>query len=421
MRVLVIGGGGREHAVVKKLAQSPKVASIYALPGNAGMKEAELVPGNPMDRGEVVGAAMRLRIDFAVVTPDDPLAAGLVDALEEAGIPCFGPDQKAAQIEASKVFAKGLMRRYGIPTARWEAFDDLAQAMAYAKQGLFPLVVKADGLAKGKGVIIVDTYDEAAAALQDMMARKAFGDSGSRVVIEEMLEGPEVSVLCFADGETVVPMVSAMDHKRALDGDRGLNTGGMGAVAPNPYYTGDVAERAMREIFLPTVRGMAQEGRPFKGCLFFGLMLTKDGPKVLEYNARLGDPETQAVLPLMESDLMDAMLAVRHGALKDEQVVFSSRHACCVVLCSGGYPGAFKAGFPIDAGGVDALYAGAAMKDGRLVTAGGRVMGVTALGDTLRDAVRSAYDLAEKVRFEGMHFRRDIGAKALLAEENRHG
>ena len=304
MRVLVIGGGGREHAVVKKLAQSPKVASIYALPGNAGMKEAALVPGNPMDREEVVGRRAPAH-HFAVVTPDDPLAAGLVDALEEAGIPCFGPDQKAAQIEASKVFAKGLMRRYGIPTARWEAFDDLAQAMAYAKQGLFPLVVKADGLAKGKGVIIADTYDEAVAALQDMMARKAFGDSGSRVVIEEMLEGPEVSVLCFADGETVVPMVSAMDHKRALDGDRGLNTGGMGAVA-QPYYTGTSPNAPCGDF---PASAAWPGGTPFRAACF--RHAHKDGPGA--GIQRAWATRRQAVLPLMESALMDAMLAVRHG------------------------------------------------------------------------------------------------------------
>ncbi len=416
MRVLVIGSGGREHAVVKKIAESPLAEIVYALPGNPGMKEAVCLPGDVMDLPGVVQAARDLRVDFAVVTPDDPLAAGMVDALEAAGIRCFGPDKKAAKIESSKVFSKNLMKKYRIPTARFEAFSELAPALAYVENHPLPLVVKADGLARGKGVVIAGTLKEAGQALRDMLEGRMFGESGSRVIVEEFLEGPEVSVLAFVDGERVVPFVSAMDHKRAFAGDKGPNTGGMGAVAPNPFYTEETAKRAMAEIFLPTVRAMAREGRPFKGCLFFGLILTKEGPRVLEYNARLGDPETQALLPLLEGDLLAAMLAVREGRLQAGDLPFRAGHACCVVLASGGYPGKFPAGFPIRVEGVpDAAlyYAGVAEKDGQLVTAGGRVMSLTATAPTLREAVDKAYRAAQRVRFEGMMARSDIGARAL--------
>jgi phosphoribosylamine--glycine ligase len=418
MKVLVIGSGGREHAVVREIAESPLAEKIYALPGNPGMKEAELIPGDVMDIPAVVKKALEKQIDFAVVTPDDPLAAGMVDALEAAGIRCFGPDKKAAEIESSKVFSKHLMQKYHIPTAMYEAFNDLDAALRYVKDHPLPLVIKADGLAKGKGVVIAETLDQAEQALREMLVEKCFGASGARVIVEEFLQGPEVSVLAFTDGETVVPFVSAMDHKRALAGDEGPNTGGMGAVAPNPFYTKDIACQAMDEVFLPTVRAMKQEARPFKGCLFFGLMLTKDGPKVLEYNARLGDPETQAVLPLLKSDLLSAMLAVREGGLQDSHLTFSPGHACCVVLASGGYPGRFPVGFPVEVKGApeaQVFYAGVAEKEGRLVTAGGRVMSLTATADTLQEAVDKAYEAVKLVHFDGMMARPDIGARALEA------
>ena len=416
MKILVIGSGGREHAVVKKIAESPLTGSLYALPGNAGMKEARLIPGDVMDIPGVVKAAVERGIDFAVVTPDDPLAAGMVDALEAAGIPCFGPDRKAAEIESSKVFAKNLMKKYQIPTARFEAFTALEAALDYVRTQPLPLVVKADGLAKGKGVVIAETLDQAERALRDMLVGGVFGQSGSRVIVEEYLTGPEVSVLALTDGRVILPLLSAMDHKRALAGDQGPNTGGMGAVAPNPFYTPEIAARATEEICLPTVRAMAREGRPFKGCLFFGLMLTKDGPKVLEYNARLGDPETQALLPLVRGDFLSALIAVREGRLRADQLTFSGEHSCCVVLASGGYPGSYKTGFPIEIKGEPGAVihcAGVREEDGRLVSAGGRVMSVTATGASLREAVDRAYEAAGQVRFDGMMKRPDIGARAL--------
>lgn len=416
MKVLVIGSGGREHAVVKKIMESPLVDRIYVLPGNAGMVEAERIPGEVADLSAVVAAAQERGVDFAIVTPDDPLAAGMVDALEARGIPCFGPDRKAAQIESSKVFAKELMRKYAIPTARWQAFEEVDEALQYAARHPVPMVIKADGLARGKGVVIATDRKAAARALEDMLVARVHGDSGSRVIIEEWLTGPEVSVLAFTDGRTVVPLLSAMDHKRALAGDRGDNTGGMGAVAPNPFYTEELAQRAMEEIFLPTVRAMAQEGRPFRGCLFFGLILTREGPKVLEYNARLGDPETQAILPLLEGDLLRAMIATREGRLHEVSLRFQTGHACCVVLASGGYPGAFSTGFPIEMRGEpDAIlhYAGVACPGSRLVTAGGRVLSLTATGSTLREAVEKAYRAVEQLRFDGMMYRTDIGAAAM--------
>ena len=421
MRILVIGGGGREHAIIKKLKDNPEVTELYCLPGNGGIaRDAVCVPIAATDLEGVVSFAKEKRIDYAVVAPDDPLAMGAVDLLEAAGVPCFGPNKNAAVIEASKVFAKELMQRYGIPTARYESFDDMDAALAYLETVPMPAVVKADGLALGKGVIIAQTRQEARDAIAAMMVDKKFGRSGERVVIEEFLTGPEVSVLSFTDGETVVPMVSSMDHKRAGEGDTGPNTGGMGTVAPNPYYTPEVAERCMREIFLPTIRAMAAEGRPFKGCLYFGLMLTKDGPKVIEYNCRFGDPETQVVLPLLKTDLLTVMQAVTEERLADCPVEFSRDAAACVILASKGYPGAYEKGFPITIPeDLDAeLYiAGAKEADGKLVTAGGRVLGVTATAPTLPAALEKAYAAADRVHFENAYCRRDIGRRALAAKE----
>ena len=421
MKILVVGGGGREHAIIKKLKDNPEVTELYCLPGNGGIaRDAVCVPIAATDLEGVVSFAKEKRIDYAVVAPDDPLAMGAVDLLESAGVPCFGPNKRAAVIEASKAFSKDLMKRYGIPTARYETFDDMDAALAYLETVPMPAVVKADGLALGKGVIIAQTLPEAQAAVRAMMADHRFGKSGERIVIEEYLEGPEISVLSFTDGKTVVPMVSSMDHKRAGEGDTGLNTGGMGTVAPNPYYTPEVAERCMREIFLPTIRAMAAEGRPFKGCLYFGLMLTKDGPKVIEYNCRFGDPETQVVLPLLKTDLLTVMQAVTEERLADCPVEFSRDAAACVILASKGYPGAYEKGFPITIPeDLDAeLYiAGAKEADGKLVTVGGRVLGVTATAPTLPAALEKAYAAADRVHFENAYCRRDIGRRALAAKE----
>ena len=422
MNILVVGSGGREHAIIKALKKSPDAETIYALPGNGGMaKDAVCVPIGAKDIDGIVKFAVEKKIDFAVVAPDDPLALGAVDALEAAGVPSFGPTKAAARIEASKVFAKELMQKYGIPTAKCKVFDSAAAAKEYVKTAPLPTVIKADGLALGKGVIIAQTLAEAEQAISDMMENKVFGESGSRVVIEEFLEGPEVSVLAFTDGKTIKPMVSSMDHKRALDGDRGLNTGGMGTIAPNPYYTKDVAERCMNEIFLPTIRAMAQEGCPFKGCLYFGLMVTKDGPKVIEYNCRFGDPETQVVLPLLKSDLLTIMQATRNGTLADCPVEFSDGAACCVVMASDGYPQHYEKGFPItltpDTDEITTYVAGAKLgENGELLTNGGRVLGVTATADSLKDAIAKAYAAVEKTRFENAFYRRDIGQKALKME-----
>ena len=419
MKVMVIGGGGREHAVIRKLKENPDITELYALPGNGGIAgDAICVPIGAKDIAGIVAFAEANAIDYAVVTPDDPLALGCVDALEAIGVECFGPRAEAAVIESSKVFAKELMLKYGIPTARFACFDALDAALSYLDTAPLPAVVKADGLALGKGVVIAQTLQEAREAVTDMMKNGRFGKSGERVVIEEYLEGPEVSVLAFTDGETIRPMVSSMDHKRALDGDRGPNTGGMGTVAPNPYYTPEIAARCMEEIFLPTVRAMNAEGRPFRGCLYFGLMLTKDGPKVIEYNCRFGDPETQVVLPLLESDLFTVMRAVSEGRLKDTQVRFSDKAACCVVLASEGYPGAYDKGLPlsIDPAAAPQVYvAGAALRDGQLVTAGGRVAGCTAVRDTLPEAIDAAYALTKGVHFANAFCRRDIGRRALQA------
>lgn len=421
MKILVVGSGGREHAIIKALKKNPKAEVIYALPGNGGIAaDAVCVDIGAKDIEGIARFAKDNGIDYAVVAPDDPLVLGAVDALEREGVPCFGPRANAAIIEGSKAFAKQLMKKYGIPTARYETFEEESAAEEYIDS--LPegnIVVKADGLALGKGVIIAESRAEAKAAVRSMMLDGKFGASGSRVVIEEFLTGPEVSVLSFTDGETVVPMVSSMDHKRALDGDKGLNTGGMGVIAPNPYYTEDIARECMERIFLPTVRAMRAEGRIFRGCLYFGLMLTPDGPKVIEYNCRFGDPETQAVLPLLESDLLDIMLACTEGRLKETEVRFSDKASCCLVKASSGYPEKYATGFPITVKGtLDAeLYiAGAKLVDGKLLTSGGRVLGVTAVADTLKEAVDAAYRESGKVTFEGEFFRKDIGARALAAK-----
>lgn len=415
MNILVIGSGGREHAIIRCLHKSPIVTRLYALPGNPGMSEATCLPGNLMDNNAAVQLALEKKIDFCVVTPDDPLANGMVDAMEAAGIQCFGPDQKAARIESSKVFSKQLMQKYGIPTAKFAAFDQMHSALAYVEDQPLPLVIKADGLARGKGVIIAQTLKEAKEAIVDMMEHEVFGESGRQIIIEEFLEGPEVSVLALTDGNSIIPLLSAMDHKRALDGDLGPNTGGMGVIAPNPFYTQNQADQAMETIFLPTIKAMDLEGCPFRGCLFFGLMLTKDGPKVLEYNARFGDPETQAVLSLLDSDLLTALVACRKGTLHKTPVSFTKQHACCVVLTSKGYPGKIETGFSINWDNVNANldFAGVKSVDGKLKSAGGRVVGVTALGDSLQEAVNSAYQQVEKITFTGKTFRRDIGLRAL--------
>ena len=423
MKLMVVGGGGREHALIRMLKKNPEAETIYALPGNGGIaQDAECVDIKATDIEGVARFAAENRIDFAVVAPDDPLAMGCVDRLHALGVPCFGPEARAAEIEASKVFSKRLMQKYGIPTAKCEVFDNAEAALAYVRSTPAPLVVKADGLALGKGVLICKSTREAEEAVKHTMCDHAFGKSGDRVVIEEFLEGPEVSVLAFTDGKAMVPMVSSMDHKRAHDGDTGLNTGGMGTIAPNPFYTPEVAERCMREIFLPTMQAMNAEGRTFKGCLYFGLMLTGDGPKVIEYNCRFGDPETQVVLPLLDTDLLTIMRAVEEERLSEVDVRFKGGAACCVILASGGYPEAYEKGKAIDLGGADALadtwvfHSGTAVKDGQLVTSGGRVLGVTATGDTLKTAIDRAYDAARRVHFDGMFMRSDIGKRALEVE-----
>lgn len=423
MKLMVIGGGGREHAIIKKLKENPAVEKIYCLPGNGGIAaDAVCVPVGAKDIDGLVALAQREQVDYAVVAPDDPLVLGAVDALTAAGIPCFGPNRAAAIIEGSKVFSKHLMKKYGIPTAAYETFDDMDAALAYLDTAPVPVVVKADGLALGKGVIIAQSREEAKEAVVSMMRDGRFGESGRHVVIEEFLTGPEVSVLSFTDGETLVPMVSSMDHKRALDGDKGPNTGGMGAVAPNAYYTKEIAAECMENIFLPTIRAMRAEGRPFRGCLYFGLMLTKSGPKVVEYNCRFGDPETQAVLPLLKSDLLTVMQATTNGTLADVSVEFSTDSACCVVLASEGYPKKYESGFPItmsEEAAAHCYVAGAKKDSDTLLTAGGRVLGVTAVAPTLRAAVEDAYHLAEGVDFANKYCRGDIGSAALAAREER--
>lgn len=417
MKVLVVGGGGREHAIIKSLRKNPEITQIYALPGNGGIAaDAICVDIEVKEINKIAAFALENQIEFCVVAPDDPLVLGAVDVLEANGILCFGPNKAAAILEGSKIFSKNLMKKYKIPTASFAVFSNIEEAFAYLDTAPVPTVIKADGLALGKGVVIAETKDEAKAAIHSMMRDKIFGESGSSIVIEEFLTGPEVSVLAFTDGKAMIPMVSSMDHKRAQDGDLGPNTGGMGAIAPNPYYTEDVADRCMREIFLPTMEAMNMEGRPFKGCLYFGLMLTSVGPRVIEYNCRFGDPETQVVLQLLESDLFTVMKATAEGRLNEINVKFSDGAACCVVMVSGGYPRSYETGFPISIpdkldGEVHA--AGAKLKGGALFTSGGRVLGVTAVGDTVKEAVDRAYKQTEMICFKNAYYRRDIGKKAL--------
>ena len=421
MKVMVVGSGGREHAIIKKLKTSTEIDEIFALPGNGGMaKDATCVNVGAKDIEGLVKFAVENSIDFAVVAPDDPLVLGAVDALNEAGIECFGPKANAAIIEGSKVFSKNLMKKYNIPTAKYEVFTEMDAALEYIRTAPIPTVIKADGLALGKGVIIAMTREEAVDAIRSMMEDKVFGDSGSNVVVEEFLTGPEVSVLAFTDGNVVKPMVSSMDHKRAFDNDEGLNTGGMGTIAPNPYYTPAVAEDCMEKIFLPTIRAMKAEGREFRGCLYFGLMITPDGPKVIEYNCRFGDPETQVVLPLLESDLFTVMKATARGELDKTEVKFSDKSACCVILASKGYPVKYESGFELTLPETDAeseiFVAGAKLDGEKLLSAGGRVLGVTAVAQNLETAIKNAYELTDKVGFENGFCRRDIGQKALNAE-----
>ena len=421
MKVLIVGGGGREHAIATKIAENPTVEKLYAAPGNGGMASiCELVPLKATDVEGIVAWAKEHAIDFVVVAPDDPLCLGMVDALKAVGIPAFGPEKNAVIIEGSKVFSKNLMKKYGIPTAAYETFDDYDAAVAYLENAAYPIVVKADGLALGKGVLICPDKASAVEAVGSMMKEAKFGASGARVVIEEFLTGPEVSVLAFTDGKVIKPMVSSMDHKRALDHDEGLNTGGMGTIAPNPCYTPELADRCMQEIFLPTIAAMNAEGRTFRGCLYFGLMMTENGPKVIEYNCRFGDPETQVVLPLLKSDLLTIMQSTVNGTLADTPVVFDEGAACCVVLASGGYPVSYKSGYPIsgleEAGKTATVFhAGTKLADGSIVTAGGRVLGVTATAPTLPEAIDRAYAAAEKITFTDRHMRHDIGQRALKA------
>ena len=419
MKIMVVGGGGREHAIIKKIKENKEVTEIFALPGNGGIAaDATCVDIGATEIEKIVSFAVENKIDYAVVAPDDPLVLGCVDALEEKGIPCFGPRANAAIIEGSKVFSKNLMKKYNIPTAEYEVFEDMEAALNYLETAPIPTVIKADGLALGKGVIIAQTRDEAKTAVRDMMEGGIFGKSGSRVVVEEFLTGPEVSVLAFTDGKVVKPMVSSMDHKRIGDNDTGLNTGGMGTVAPNPYYTKAVADECMETIFLPTINAMNAEGRTFKGCLYFGLMLTPNGPKVIEYNCRFGDPETQVVLPLLESDLLTVMKATTNGTLADTEVKFADKHACCVILASNGYPTAYKKGFEMtftEEAQKATYVAGAKLENGKLVTSGGRVTGTTAIADSLANAIKEAYRLSDGVKFEGAYRRSDIGKRALEA------
>lgn len=420
MKVMVVGGGGREHAIIKKLKESSKVNEIFALPGNGGIAaDATCVNIGAKDIEAIADFAAANDIDFAVVAPDDPLVLGAVDALNAKGIKTFGPDKKAAVIEGSKAFSKDLMKKYNIPTAAYETFSDMNDALEYVKTCPIPVVVKADGLALGKGVIIAEVREQAVQAVKDIMGDKVFGDSGNKVVIEEFLTGPEVSVLSFTDGKTIIPMVSSMDHKRALDGDKGLNTGGMGTVAPNPYYTDDIAKECMETIFKPTVEAMNAEGRSFSGCLYFGLMLTPNGPKVIEYNCRFGDPETQVVLPLLESDLMDIMLKIYDKELDKAEVKFKDECAACVVMASDGYPKKYETGFEITMPEDKNIYvAGAKIQDGKLITGGGRVLGVTETAPTLKDAIGKAYETVKSVKFENAYYRKDIGHRALMAERS---
>ena len=420
MKIMVVGGGGREHAIIKKLKENKDIEKIYALPGNGGIAaDAECVNVGATDIAGIVDFAKNNDIDFAVVAPDDPLVLGAVDALNEIGIKCFGPRKNAAIIEGSKVFSKNLMKKYGIPTAEYEVFSDMDKALEYLETAPIPTVIKADGLALGKGVIIAETREDAKKAVKEMMEDKVFGESGSNIVIEEFLTGPEVSVLSFTDGKVVVPMVSSMDHKRAKDNDEGLNTGGMGTVAPNPYYTDAVAAECMEKIFIPTMNAMNAEGRTFKGCLYFGLMITPNGTKVIEYNCRFGDPETQVVLPLLDTDLFEIFQAVADERLSEIDVKFKDENACCVIMASDGYPSKYEKGYEItvddDMNG-ELFVAGAVLKDGKLLTNGGRVLGVTCTAPTLKESIEKSYGEVKKVHFGNAYYRNDIGARALKAK-----
>lgn len=423
MKVLVVGGGGREHALIRKIKESKRVSEVYCCPGNGGISyDAQCFPVSATDIQGVVELAKKLFADLVVVAPDDPLVAGMVDALNAAGFATFGPNAAAAIIEGSKVFSKNLMLKYNIPTAEYKVFDNPADVLAYVKEkNEFPTVIKADGLALGKGVIIPETLEEAENGVREIMEDKIFGESGNNVVVEEFLTGPEVSVLAFTDGKCVKPMVSSMDHKRALDGDKGLNTGGMGTVSPNPYYTADIAKECMEKIFIPTIDAMNKEGRTFKGCLYFGLMLTPKGPKVIEYNCRFGDPETQVVLPRLKTDIIDIFEAINNGTLAELDIEWADEACACVIAASGGYPKSYPKGIEITGlengqkDGVIVYHAGTAIKDGKLVTSGGRVLGVTALGSDLQQALDKAYAALGKIHFDNMHFRHDIGKKALAA------
>lgn len=425
MKVLVVGGGGREHALVRKIKESKKVDEIFCTPGNGGISyDAKCFDVAATDIDGVVNLAKEIKADLVVVAPDDPLVAGMVDALNEAGFKTFGPRANAAIIEGSKVFSKELMQKYNIPTAEYKVFDNAEEAIDYIKErNEFPTVIKADGLALGKGVIIPENLDDAIAGIKEIMEDKIFGASGNNIVVEEFLTGPEVSVLAFTDGKCVKPMVSSMDHKRALDGDKGLNTGGMGTVSPNPYYTQEVAKECMDKIFMPTINAMNNEGRTFKGCLYFGLMITPKGPKVIEYNCRFGDPETQVVLPRLKTDIVDIFEAIDNETLSDLDVEWSDDACACVIMASGGYPKSYPKGIEITGlsngqlDGVTVYHAGTKLQDNKLVTSGGRVLGVTALGDTLENALKKSYDAVEKIHFEGAHYRRDIGKRALEANK----
>lgn len=425
MKVLVVGGGGREHALVRKIKESKKVNEIFCTPGNGGISyDAKCFDVAATDIDGVVNLAKEIKADLVVVAPDDPLVAGMVDALNEAGFKTFGPRANAAIIEGSKVFSKELMQKYNIPTAEYKVFDNAEEAIEYIKErNEFPTVIKADGLALGKGVIIPENLDDAIAGVKEIMEDKIFGASGNNIVVEEFLTGPEVSVLAFTDGKCVKPMVSSMDHKRALDGDKGLNTGGMGTVSPNPYYTQEVAKECMDKIFIPTINAMNNEGRTFKGCLYFGLMITPKGPKVIEYNCRFGDPETQVVLPRLKTDIVDIFEAIDNDTLSDLDVEWSDDACACVIMASGGYPKSYPKGIEITGlsngqlDGVTVYHAGTKLQDNKLVTSGGRVLGVTALGDTLENALKKSYDAVEKIHFEGVHYRRDIGKRALEANK----
>lgn len=416
MKVMVVGSGGREHTIIKKIKENKNVEKIYALPGNGGIaRDAECVNISAKDIDKIAEFAVNEKIDFAIVAPDDPLVLGAVDKLNEKGIKTFGPKKNAAIIEGSKVFSKNFMKKYNIPTAQYEVFENAEDALEYLETAPIPTVIKADGLALGKGVIIAFTKEEAIDAVKTIMEDKIFGESGNSIVIEEFLEGPEVSVLAFTDGDTIVPMVSSMDHKRALDNDEGLNTGGMGTVAPNPYYTKEVEKECMEKIFIPTITSLKKEGRPFSGCLYFGLMLTKNGPKVIEYNCRFGDPETQVVLPLLKSDLLDIMLKIADNKLSEAEVEFMDGAACCVIMASKGYPQKYETGFEITMPEDKEIFvAGAKEEGGKLLTSGGRVLGVTGVSDTLENAIKKAYEKVETIHFENAYYRKDIGKKALM-------